>query len=52
MLKLRIPKAEAVKPRQIRITPTTDTSSGNGSNGSKTLAPGETSARTATAAGA
>ena len=36
---------------QIRITPT-DTSSSNGSNGSRNLAPGETSARTTTAAGA
>lgn len=52
ILKLRIPKAEAIKPRQIRITPTTDGSSTNGSTGSKTLASGETSARTATPAGA
>jgi HSP20 family protein len=40
ILKLRIPKAEAVKPRQIRITPTTD---GSAANGSKGLAAGETS---------
>jgi HSP20 family protein len=31
MLTLRIPKAEAVKPRQIRITPTVDGHSTNGS---------------------
>ena len=52
ILKLRIPKAEAVKPRQIRITPTTDGSSAHGSNGSKRLADGETSAETAVPAGA
>jgi adenylyltransferase/sulfurtransferase len=52
MLKLRIPKAEAVKPRQIRITPTTDRSSTHGSNGSKRLANGEVSAKTAVPAGA
>jgi HSP20 family protein len=52
ILKLRIPKAEAIKPRQIRITPVTDGSSTNGSTGSKTLATGETSTRTATPAGA
>jgi HSP20 family protein len=53
MLKLRIPKAEAVKPRQIRITPTTDGSSAHGSNGSKSLATGEASAtEPATPAGA
>ena len=52
ILKLRIPKAEAVKPRQIRITPTTDGSSTNGSSGSKTLATGESSTTTATPAGA
>ena len=52
ILKLRIPKAEAVKPRQIRISPTTDGSSTNGSNGSKSLATGETSAKTTAPAGA
>jgi HSP20 family protein len=52
ILKLRIPKAEAVKPHQIRITPTTDGSPTNRSTGSKTLATGETSAGTATPAGA
>ncbi len=31
MLTLRIPRAEAVKPRQIRITPTVDGSATNGS---------------------
>jgi len=41
VLKLRIPKAEAVKPRQIRITPSTDESSTNGSNGKHGLAAGE-----------
>jgi HSP20 family protein len=38
MLTLRIPKAEAVKPRQIRITPTVD---GNATNGSTAPAGGE-----------
>ncbi len=53
ILKLRIPKAEAVKPRQIRISPTTDGASSNGSTGSKTLPAGEASTRTdATTAGA
>ena len=52
ILKLRIPKAEAVKPRQIRITPTTDGTSTNGSTGSKSLATGEASAETAVPAGA
>lgn len=52
MLKLRIPKAEAVKPRQIRITPTTDGSSTHGSIGSKRLADGEAAAETAVPAGA
>ena len=52
MLKLRIPKAEAVKPRRIRISPTTAGSSSNGSNGANSLAPGETSTRTATPADA
>jgi HSP20 family protein len=46
ILKLRIPKAEAVKPRQIRISPTTDDSATNGSNNSKGLAGGEASATT------
>ena len=52
ILKLRIPKAEAVKPRQIRITPTTAGTSTNGSTGSKHLASGEGSAETAVPAGA
>lgn len=52
ILKLRIPKAEAVKPRQIRITPTTDGSSSSGSNGSQRLAAGEASTKTAGPAGA
>ena len=51
MLKLRIPKAEAVKPRQIRITPTTDGSSAHGSNGSERLTTGEAAAETAVPAG-
>lgn len=46
VLTLRIPKAEAVKPRQIRITPTT-LEAGNGSNGKKGLAAGETTTRAA-----
>ncbi len=41
VLKLRIPKAEAVKPRQIRISPSTDEPSTNGSNGKQGLAAGE-----------
>jgi HSP20 family protein len=42
VLKLRIPKAEAVKPRQIRITPTANESATNSANGSKGIASGET----------
>ena len=42
MLKLQIPKAEAVKPRQIRITPTANESATNSANGSKGIASGET----------
>jgi HSP20 family protein len=41
VLKLQIPKAEAVKPRQIRITPTTHEPGTIGSNGQKDLAAGE-----------
>jgi HSP20 family protein len=41
VLKLQIPKAEAVKPRQIRIT-ATSTPGADDSNGKKTLATGET----------
>lgn len=41
VLKLQIPKAEAVKPRQIRITPTTDHPGMGGSNGKRDLAAGE-----------
>jgi HSP20 family protein len=52
ILKLRIPKAEAVKPHQIRITPTADGSSTHGSNGSKSPATGEASSETASPAGA
>jgi HSP20 family protein len=44
VLKLQVPKAEAVKPRQIRITPTHE---GNGSNGQSSLAPGETTTKAA-----
>jgi HSP20 family protein len=40
VLTLRIPKAEAVKPRQIRISPTTHGSSTNGSN-AKQVSAGE-----------
>ncbi len=43
LLKLQIPKAEAVKPRQIRINATTDANA-NGSNGAKTISTGETTA--------
>jgi HSP20 family protein len=48
LLKLQIPKAEAVKPRQIRINATTDAST-NGSNGSTGITSGETSEQTARA---
>jgi HSP20 family protein len=47
MLTLRIPKAEAVKPRQIRITPTVDGHSTNGSTIGST-APADNGAGTAT----
>ena len=43
VLTLQIPKAEAVKPRQIRITPTHEGSS----NGTSSLAAGEATTRTA-----
>lgn len=49
VLRLEIPKAEAVKPRQIRISPTTDGTSTNGSNKQR-LAAGETSSKTTEAA--
>jgi HSP20 family protein len=49
VLKLQIPKAEAVKPRQIRISPTTNETSTNGSNGKRGLAAGETAAETSRA---
>jgi len=47
VLKLEIPKAETVKPRQIRISSTTEqmTTGSNGSNGKKDLAAGETTTR-------
>jgi HSP20 family protein len=45
VLRLEIPKAEAVKPRQIRISPTTDAAT----NGKKTLATGEKTTETARA---
>lgn len=48
VLRLEIPKAEAVKPRQIRISPTT-TEPGHGSNGRKDLAAGESTTETARA---
>lgn len=48
VLKLQIPKAEAVKPRQIRITPTTHQAA-DGTNGKKGLAAGETTTETARA---
>jgi HSP20 family protein len=49
VLKLRIPKAEAVKPRQIRITPTTDEPTKIGGNGKQGLTAGETTTETARA---
>jgi HSP20 family protein len=48
VLKLQIPKAEAVKPRQIRISPTTHASP-DSSNGNKGLATGEPTTETARA---
>ena len=48
LLKLQIPKAEAVKPRQIRINATTNAST-NGSNGSTGNASGEPTGETARA---
>jgi HSP20 family protein len=48
VLKLQIPKAEAVKPRQIRISPTTHAST-DSSNAKKGLATGEPTAETARA---
>jgi HSP20 family protein len=45
VLKLQIPKAEAVKPRQIRISPTTHAA--NVSNGTSSLAAGETTTKAA-----
>jgi HSP20 family protein len=48
VLKLQIPKVEAVKPRQIRISPTTNAGT-NGSNGEQGLASGETTTETARA---
>jgi len=51
MLKLRIPKAEAVKPRQIHITPTAGESGTNGSN-KGTVVTDDSASRTATPAGA
>jgi HSP20 family protein len=53
MLTLRIPKAEAVKPRQIRITPTVDGHSTNGStNGSTAPADNGAGAPTSDTEGA
>jgi len=52
MLTLRIPKAEAVKPRQIRIDPISRGGDADGSNGSKGLAAGEGSPKTPAPAGA
>ncbi len=52
VLKLQIPKAEAVKPRQIRITPTTPEPAPDGSNGSTSLAADEASTTSAARAGA
>jgi HSP20 family protein len=47
MLILRIPRAEAVKPRQIRITPTVD---GSATDGSTAIADGETADESPTGA--
>ena len=52
VLKLHIPKAEAVKPRKVRISPTSDGPGTDGSNGSNSLATGETSASTTVTSGA
>lgn len=55
VLKVEIPKAAAVKPHQIRITPSTTATSSNGpncSNGKKDLAAGETTIETSRAAAA
>lgn len=49
VLKLRIPKAEEVKPRQIRITPTSDEPAEIGSNGKQGVAAGEATTETARA---
>jgi HSP20 family protein len=49
VLRLEIPKAEAVKPRQIRISPTTNGTSSNGSD-KQQLATGESGAKTTEAA--
>jgi len=49
LLRLRIPKAEAVKPRQIRISPTTHQTSTNGSNAKQGPAAGETTSEPARA---
>lgn len=46
ILRLQIPKAEALKPRQIRISPTTNAST-DGSNGKTGLPAGETTTETA-----
>jgi len=45
VLRLEIPKAESVKPRQIRISPTTNGTSTNGSNAKQELAAGETASQ-------
>jgi len=49
VLLLQIPKAEALKPRQIRITPTTHDPSTNGSSGKQGPAAGGTTTETALA---
>lgn len=50
LLKLRIPKAEAVKPRQIRINASTHAST-NGTNGSTGIGSGEPADQAARAGG-
>jgi len=53
ILKLQIPKAEAVKPRQIKISATTDgsTHGTQGTNGSAQLDAGDASTKTTATAG-
>ena len=45
LLRLRIPRAEAVKPRQIRITPSVDGQSTNGSSADRPTTDADTDTR-------